>query len=76
MRDCPRIGRVAKFYSCVFLGSFLMGLQSWWPSKEVPKPWPGKAPKKVLRKVPVRNGVPRKVPKKVLLGPGGPERLL
>ena len=41
-------------------------LQSWRPSKEVPKPWPGKVPKKVLRKVPVRNWVPRKVPKKVL----------
>ena len=44
-------------------------LQSWRPSKEVPKPWPGKVPKKVLRKVPVRNGVPRKVPTKVLRVP-------
>ena len=44
-------------------------LQSWRPSKEVPKPWPGKVPKKMLREVPVRNGVPRKVPKKVLRVP-------
>ena len=34
------------------------------PSKEVPKPRPGKVPKRVLRKVPGENGVPRKVPKK------------
>ena len=33
-------------------------------SKEVPKPRPGKVLKRVLRKVPVPNGVPRKVPKK------------
>ena len=35
------------------------------PSKEVPKPRPGKVPPKgVLRKVPAPNGVPRNVPKK------------
>ena len=45
-------------------------LRCWRPSEEeVPKPRPGKVPKKVLRKVPARNGVPRKVPRKLLRVP-------
>ena len=41
-----------------------LSLRACRPSKEVPKPRPGKVPKRVLRKVPAENGVPRKVPKK------------
>ena len=37
------------------------GPKFWQPSKEVPKPRPGKVLRKVLRKVPVRNGVSRSV---------------
>ena len=40
-------------------------LQSWRPSKKVPK----QSAEKVPRKVPVLNGLPRKVPKKVLRAP-------
>ena len=46
------------------VGGCHLALRECRPCKEVPKARQGKVPKRVLRKMPAPNGVPRKAPKK------------